>query len=125
MTASGGSISVDIVTHPLGLILIPFKVGSLYGLNLILNTGFPISCLTPGVRDTLAALGHVRPLTGRMFRLGDLRLEGHALPDLDVRVNAGVARLGADGVVGLNFFDQFHEVCFDVETRRLTLWRRL
>ena len=55
-----------------------------------------------------------------MFWLGDIRLEGHALPDLDVRVNAGVARLGADGVVGLSSFNQFREICFDVGARRLT-----
>lgn len=121
MTASNDSISVETITHPLGLIVIPFKVGTLYGLKLILNTGFPMSCLTPGVRDSLAAFGHVSQIAGRTLRLGDLRLEEHALPDLDVRVNAGVARLGADGVVGLNFFNQFREVCYDVEARRLTL----
>jgi hypothetical protein len=118
---NGDEISVETYTHTSGLIAIRLKVGPLYSLPLVINTGYLISCVRPGVRDSLVALGHLRPSGGRFYELHDIALAGRAMPPLEMRVNAAIALLDMDGVVGLNFLSQFREVCFDVETRRLTL----
>jgi hypothetical protein len=60
---SGDEISVETYTHSTGLIAVRFKVGVLYDLPVVINTGYLISCARPGVRDSLVALGHLRPVT--------------------------------------------------------------
>jgi hypothetical protein len=50
-----------------------------------------------------------------------LALSGEAIAPLQMRVNVAVGRVDIDGILGLNFLNRFREVCFDVETRRLTL----
>lgn len=118
---SGDSISVETLSHPLGFIVVPFRIGTLYTLHLVLNTGFVMTCLSPGVRDSLAALGHLRDTGGRFAELHDMSVEERLVAPLPVRVNALVARMDAEGMLGLNFLNRFREVCFDAETRRLTL----
>lgn len=98
-----------------------FKVGAIYDLPLVLNTGYLISCVRPGVRDTLVALGHLRPTFGRFYNLHDIVLAGKSMAPLEMRVNAAIGCVDMDGILGLNFLNRFREVCFDIETRRLTL----
>jgi hypothetical protein len=80
-----------------------------------------MTCLRPGMRDSLAALGHLRTTSGRFLELHDVTLGDTSLPPLLVRANRVVERFDVDGMLGLNFFTQFREVCFDVSTQRLTL----
>jgi hypothetical protein len=118
---SEDSISVETLSHPLGFVVVPFRIGTLYTLHLVLNTGFVMTCLSPGVRDSLAALGHLRDTGGRFHELHDMSIEVGPVPPLPVRVNSLVARMDAEGMLGLNFLNRFRQVCFDVGTRRLTL----
>ena len=120
MASSESKLIVQTRDHPIGLIVVPFAVGEFYNLLLILNTGFVISALTPGVRDSLEALGHLQHTAGRFYQLHDLRLGGRPVPPLTVRVNIAIATLGVEGIVGLNFLNQFREIHFDVESRVLT-----
>ena len=121
MSFSRDSISVETESHTLGFIVVRFTVGALYPLPLVLNTGFVMTCLTPGARDGLAAFGHLRDTGERFPVLHDLSLSGRPLPPLPVRVNAAVARISPEGMLGLNFLGRFREIHFDTGTRRLTL----
>jgi hypothetical protein len=94
---------------------------SVYGLRLVLNTGFIMTCLTPVARDGLIAFGLLRRGDDRYPVLHELSIGGRPLPPLPVRVNQAVARYSPDGMLGLNLLSLFREIHFDVETRRLTL----
>lgn len=59
MASSGNSLSVQTRAHRIGLILVPFRVGGLYNLELVLNTGYIVSCLSISARDVLVAIGHL------------------------------------------------------------------
>jgi hypothetical protein len=93
-------------------------------LELVLNTGYAVSCVNPRVRTTLGALDHLRPIDGRYYMLHDLRIGGRLVPPLEVRVNVGIERFGFEGILGLNFLNRFRPVCFDVDTLRLRLTTR-
>lgn len=121
VAGSGDEFSVETYTHTTGLIAVRLRVGPIYSLPLVINTGYQFSCVRPGVRDSLVALGHLRSSGGRFYELHDIELAGRPMPPLTMRVNVAVGRIDADGVLGLNFFSWFREVCFNVDTRRLTL----
>ena len=104
-----------------GLIVAPVRVGTFFDLDLVINTGYLISSISPGARDSLLALGHLGHASGRYFRLHDISVGGIALPALEMRLNAAIARLGIEAVMGLNFLNQFREVRFDTQSRELTL----
>ena len=118
---SPNSLSVQTSNHPTGLIVVPFRVGDFYTLDLILNTGFVISAVSQSTHDVLSALGYLHRSGGRSFLLQDLRLSDQPVDALEVRVNAGLRILRFEGVVGLNFLNRFREIHFDVQSRRLTL----
>ena len=115
------SITVLTETYSLGFIAVPLTAGSIYGLRLVLNTGFIMTCLTPGARDGLIAFGNLRRGDGKYPVLHDLAIGGRPLPPIPVRVNQAVARYSPDGMLGLDILSLFREIHFDVETRRLTL----
>ena len=48
-------------------------------------------------------------------------MSGVALPPLDMRLNAAIARLDIEAIMGLNFLNQFREIRFDTQTREMTL----
>ena len=121
MNSGRDSISVDTESHPVGFIVVRFTVGAIYPLRLVLNTGFVMTCLTLSARDNLTAFGHLRDTGERFPVLHDLSLGGRPLAPLPVRVNAAVARIAPEGMLGLNFLRQFREIHFDTETGRLTL----
>jgi hypothetical protein len=119
--ADGDELSVVTYSHSTGLIAIPVMVDGFYPLEMILNTGYPVSLLSPTTRDVLLSLGHIEYLGGRFYRLGNFTIGGRPAPAVDVRVNASIARLGIEGALGLNFLSLFTEVHFDVRSWQLTL----
>jgi hypothetical protein len=116
-------IATQTRTHQRGWLIVTFTVGALSALDCVVNPGYPVSAISLGTRDVLGALGHLEHTGGRLYRLLDLSLEGQALPNLHVRSSPAVDLLGVEGVIGLNFFRQFREVCFHVPSGRLTLRR--
>ena len=58
---------------------------------------------------------------GPSYVLSNLRIKGQAIPDLTVRVSAGPAMLGVDGIIGESFFSQFASVTWVPGSRLLTL----
>ncbi|MGH2584290.1 MAG: hypothetical protein ACRDJE_05195 [Dehalococcoidia bacterium] len=125
--ADADEISVQTWRHPRGWIIVPllFPLSGRVPWNVdrMLNTGRPQSCLGQRARDALAAMGHITPSTRTAFTLHNARLGGVRLPDIAMRLSAGPTLLQLEGMLGLDFLEQFAEVRFDVRTLRLTLVR--
>ena len=87
----------------------------------MLNTGRPLSVISPNTERSLSALGLVEQLGDRQYRLPGLHVNGDRLPDLIVRASAGPALLGVDGMLGWDYLEQFTEVRIAPGTLRITL----
>lgn len=79
--------------------MVPCKVGITLidsglpdDVELTLNTGPPLSVISPKLRDTLSAFGSLEEITPQLYR-----------------------------VLGLQFLDGFRQIHFDRDTRLLTL----
>ena len=122
MARSADRIVIETHVHETtGLIVAPVRVGAVFDLELVLNTGYLVSSISRGARDSLLALGHLGHVSGRYFRRQDISVSGVALPPLDMRLNPAIARLDIEAIMGLNFLNQFREVRFDTQTREMTL----
>jgi hypothetical protein len=122
VAGSGDRLVIETYVHvTTGLIVAPVRVGAIYRLELVLNTGYLVSAISRGARDSLLALGHLGHISGRYYRLHDISVSGVALPPLDMRLNAAIARLDIEAIMGLDFLNQFREVRFDTQTRQMTL----
>jgi hypothetical protein len=58
---------------------------------------------------------------GRRLWLRGLRIAGHPVPDMEVRVSQLAVQLRVDGILGLNFLDHFAAIRYEIATRRVTL----
>ena len=67
----------------------------------------------------------ITQLDDRQYALHHLSIEGNQVPDMRVRRGRLIGRLGnllgADVLIGFNFFRIYSEVCFDIANRRLIL----
>jgi len=90
----------------------------------MLNTSRLQTVVSPRVRDDLLAVGLLRQDSPRVYRLSGTRIAGEPLPDLAVRASPGPAVLGVEGMLGLDFLNQFGRVCLENDTLRLTLTHR-
>jgi hypothetical protein len=120
----GGELSVRARLHPSGLwVTIPLRVGGSRLLPMVVDSGAPISAISPEIAAELAEL----KLLGQdahppyQYRLSGISLQGRALPDLQVRVLPRLTRLRVDGLVELDFLRQFAAIHFYVATLRLVL----
>jgi hypothetical protein len=111
---SGDRLVIETYIHATtSLIVAPVRVGAFFDLELVLNTGYLVSSISRGARDALLALGHLSHISGRYERLHDISVGGVTLPPLDMWLNATIARLGIEAIMGLNFLNQFREIRFD------------
>lgn len=94
-----------------------------YRFDLVLNTGRPISNLSLEVRDVLAGLDLLDEITPGLYRIRGVRMGGTLVPPLIARASRGPRMLGFDGMLGLQFLEQFAEVCYDRAARLLRLNR--
>ena len=60
-------------------------------------------------------------ISERRVVLRDLQIAGRSVPDLTVRISEAVARLGVNGMLGFDFFEQFDSVLWMPRTGWLTL----
>ena len=88
---------------------------------MVLDTGSPLSTISEGTYRRLADAGNIRHVGGRRFTLTRPLLDGQPVADLEVRVSLRVTRVGADGVLGLDFLGRFTDVHFHVPSLRLNL----
>lgn len=73
--------------------------------------------MSTGTRDVLDAFGYLTHTGGRLYRLHELSMVGRSLPDLNLRVSPVASQLRLEMMLGLNFLQEFTEICFDREER--------
>jgi hypothetical protein len=93
------------------------------GPRMILDIAAPFSGISEPVRDVLAERGLLGAIRGRHYLLRDLTIQGQPVPNLAVGLSPRATQLGADGVLGLNFFGLFTELHCHVPSLRITLSR--
>jgi hypothetical protein len=122
-----GEIVIPASNHPSGLwVGIYVGVGTEATIFMVLDTGSPVSALSPAIAQHLhmrgmlyqaEAAGHFRPSPLTAWRAAGRP----ALPGLTLRVLPRLGRLQIDGLLGLDFFRQFEQVCFHLSQMRLEL----
>ena len=121
MPDDGRELSIQTRLHPrLWWILIPVSVGG-QAFDMVLDSGSPLSTVSAETYRRLADAGSIRHIGGRRFALTRPLLNGQPLLDFEVRISRRVTRVGADGVLGLDFLGRFTDIHFHVPSLRLTL----
>jgi hypothetical protein len=119
----GGEIAIGASLHlSLRWITIPITVAGGETLSMVLDTGSPVSAISPEAVTRLLELRLTREGSQpRSYILEQITSGGQPLPDLEVRVLARLDRLGIVGLVGLDFLMRFRRIHFDVDTFQLVL----
>lgn len=124
MPGADGELSIVTSLHGRRLwLLIPIEVGDEV-FHMVLDTGSPFSAISEPMRETLEAGGHIEPTGSRSptYRLRGVRIQGHDVGDIEVRLSRRVTQVGADGILGLlDFLGRYEEVCFYRDSMTLTL----
>lgn len=126
MRSGPGEIAIQTTPHPNPLgrwITFEVTVASTHELAMVLDSGAPLSAISPETAARFADVGLLRePWDARYeHRLSGLTSDGQSLPDLQVRVLRRLTGLQIMGLVGLDFLEQFAWIRFHVPTRRLFL----
>ena len=120
----GGELSIQARPHPSGLwITIPVTIGRVRTLAMVIDSGSPVSAISPEIAQALRDAGLLAPASTPPYeyRLAALTVQDQSLPDQDVRILPRLARLRIAGLLGLDFLSQFLAIHFYVPTRRLVL----
>lgn len=90
-----GDIAIQAERHRSGRwITVPILVGGVCAISAVLDTGAPVSAISPGVESALLGLGLLLPGTRpNRYLLADLSTAGQRLPSLDVGVLRRLDRL--------------------------------
>lgn len=102
---------------------VPLTVGPDVYLEMLFEPTMARSSISPRVLSDLQGRGMVPSNDGSHFRLRDLRIVGHSVPDVDVRLGLAAAVLGVDGILGLDFFKLFAGIYVDMRTFDVTITR--
>jgi hypothetical protein len=127
MSTPTGELVVPASNHPSGLwVGIYVGVGTEATIFMVLDTGSPVSALSPAIAQHLHTVGLLHPAEAagyfRPAQFTAWRATGRpALPDLPLRILPRLGRLQIDGLLGLDFFRQFERVCFQLSQMRLEL----
>lgn len=104
-----------------GWVLVPISVQGKTVIDMVVNLGVPRSSISAATRDELIMKELVPPRRDRSYVLDGLSVQGQPLPPLSVRVSGALGRIGAGGILGLDFFAQYEDIHFHVPSFRLTL----
>lgn len=114
-------IRVHARRDPRGWLIVPLYVGPLWKVNFVLHTGHLRSSINRATYAALSGLDLLRPITNRSAMIEQLSAEGQPLPNLNVRLGLAATTLGIEGILGLDFLEQFEEVRFNFAALELTL----
>jgi hypothetical protein len=119
----GGEVSTVGRLHPSGRwVSFRLQVAEFESLWMVLDTGAPLSALSPGVALDLTRRGLLLS-SGRpnLHRLTDLSIGGQRVADLEVGVVRRLERLQIEGLLGLDFLGLFEDIHFNVPSLHLRL----
>lgn len=97
----------------------PLKVGDEATLEMVADPNTLRSVISERIWASLLMRGLASTKQPRSASLRDLRIQGQAIPDLDVLVSSTLRRV--DGVLGLDFFRNYRTVEFDTRNFRIVL----
>ena len=89
--------------------------------DMVPNPTIARSRIAPRALDDLVRREGPPPRRGNDPILRNLTIAGQLIPDLAVQVDPRIARLRIDGMLGLDFFEQFEEVRWQPHTGHVTL----
>jgi hypothetical protein len=122
-----GELTIPVRFHRSGLwVGIFITVQGIHTLFMVLDTGSPVSAISPQVREDLRTASLLQAADEpRYYRLSDVAARGTddwlPLLDLDVRVLPRLSLLGIEGLLGLDFFRNFGRVCFHLSDWQIVL----
>jgi hypothetical protein len=105
-------------------LVIRLAVGEDIVWDMLPNPAAPRSTIRWEALEDLKAKGIAPPDARRGADLHGVRIAGHPVPAFRVYVSAFVNRLSVDGVLGLDFFEQFAAVHWYPHSHRVVLSRR-
>lgn len=100
--------------------LIPIDIGA-RSFDMVLDTGSPLSSISEDMYRILLETAGIGTVAGNGYVLRHPMIQGQRIDDLPVRLSRRVTRVGADGVLGIDFLGRFTEIHVHVPTLRLTL----
>jgi hypothetical protein len=125
VTAANSDVTVDIIRHPRGwyvvALTVPLAGQMTFEVHLMLNTGRPQSAISLGTLRLLRAVGFIAQDAGPRFVIRDARLGNVRVADIPMRLSAGPRLLDVEGMLGLDFLEQYAHARIDFRARRLTL----
>ena len=95
----------------------------MYRIEFVLNSGYLASALNLRSRTVLTAMGLLRPIDERFSVLTDLTTAGQSLPDLAIHASRALELIDVEGMLGLDFLQQFTDIHFNAPSGRLILRR--
>lgn len=123
--STAGEIAIQAALHPSGRwVTIPRLISGRGRFSAVLDTGSPVSAISPRTERVLLGDGLLQATTrpGR-YRLGSLTAQNQQLPELDVGVIRRLDRLDIDGLLGLDFLTHFEHIHFHTGSVQLVLER--
>jgi hypothetical protein len=103
------------------LLVVRLNVGLDIAWDMIPNPTVAQSRIRPRAVEELRSHEGDPARRGNLLILRNLTIAGQPVADLPVLVDPAVSRLRMDGILGLDFFEQFEEVRWQPRTRLVTL----
>ena len=109
-----------------GWLLVSLRVGQAaggYPLNMAISTLTPVTAISVATRNLLLPTGRITTVPDKADRylLRDLWIQDQQLPDLEVGISALAGRAEVSGLLGLDFFARFAQVCVQTPTLEISL----
>jgi len=108
---AGAEISV-VASIPRQWVVVPVDIAGRITLYMVVDTGSPLSAISAGMMIVLTEMRFLDRIRDRLYLLRRISIAGQTLPDLEVHLSSRATRLGIQGILGLNFLQQFTEVRF-------------
>jgi hypothetical protein len=132
MPEPGIVIQAELHESAASWVIVPITLSNRHTLKMVLDTGSPVSAISPATAADLRALALLNappapPYAHRLTAVGTA--DGRRLPDVSVIVLPRLARMRAVGIevtglLGLDFLRAFESVCYYLDARRLVLQPR-
>ena len=93
--------------------IVPLSVGPDIVIEMLPNPSSAQSSISRATRERLQTTPFLEWIAAGRYHLHELAVQGQRLSDLEVRVSAGPALLGLDGILGRNFFSRFGMITWE------------
>lgn len=118
----GGRLVVQTRVDPRRFyILIPVRVGDKLIVDVVLDTGAPLTSMSQRLYTRLQAASYLSHIATNRYIHSPAPIAGESVAPLNIRGSKFLTSIGVVGVLGLDFLARYTEVHFNVKTGLLTL----